>query len=329
MSEDEDRQRRSMSSVTVLGTAGLNFQTWNDDLKSALGMKKLQRYVERKEDKTAKKPKPVRKEGEAADDYETRMEKWEDEANMVMGILRRSLGDHRSLIKGMTDPLDAYEVITKQYSGETEYDIIDLMQRFAITKPKGDDLLGYLTEMQHLQSTLKSLKLEYNDTMLIGTMLYQLKNYETGHPFRTLYNELSFKFKDKPSEIDMPYFVRFAKNIIREVTLDARDAADHVKLEGDGGSALAVKRGYGRSGIAKFCKFCKSNDHKYEDCTDPKFDPAWKDKHRATEKSKGNDHGGTVGKANVVVANDADDSEIELYEHSAVLALLPQAAAGR
>ncbi|KAJ9100364.1 hypothetical protein QFC20_005430 [Naganishia adeliensis] len=204
-----------------------------------------------------KKMKKRTKVGESDDELEKRVEKWEDDVNMVLGILRKSLGDHRSMVKNITDPLTAYETITKQYSGETEYDIIDLMQRFAITTPKGDDLLGYLNEMQHLQTTLNTLDISYTDTQLIGTMLYQLKRYESGHPFRTLYNDLSFKYKDKPSEVTMALFRRFAKSTIREVTLDVRDAADHVKVEADTGSALAIRKGMNKTGYGRWCSSAK------------------------------------------------------------------------
>lgn len=90
MSDNEERSGRNMSSFGVLGAAGLNFHDWNADLKTALGLTKKRKDNEGKSSKKAS----THQRRNSEDDYGKRLKKWEDEANMVPGNLRKTLRAH-------------------------------------------------------------------------------------------------------------------------------------------------------------------------------------------------------------------------------------------
>jgi hypothetical protein len=230
--------------ITVpLLSSGVSFPEWHEDLKSAMGFRMVWGHCQRwEDDKTPKKPKPVQEKEETKTDFRKRLEEWEQSAEMALSILRKALGDYKGSIQNIDNPLDAYERVKKLYSAETEYDIITLMTDFCELRPVGDAVLQYLASMVRIKNNLASLEIKYDDKQVIGTALTKLRKYPEHSPWRKLYNDLSFKFKDSPQQVDMLYFERFIHQTIRDIEFQKENDEPKAKLESADDDAIFIAR---------------------------------------------------------------------------------------
>jgi hypothetical protein len=96
--------------------SGISYPEWHEDLKSALGYKKVWGHCQRwEDDQEPKKPKPKKETTETKEEFRKRLEEWEQSAELALSILRKALGDYKGSIQNINDPLEAYERIKKLY----------------------------------------------------------------------------------------------------------------------------------------------------------------------------------------------------------------------
>lgn len=323
--------------VPVL-SSGISYPEWHEELKSAMGYKKVWGHCQRwEDDQEAKKPRPLQEEKESKADYRKRLEDWEQSAELALSIIRKALGDYEGSVQNIDNPLDAYERVKKLYSSETEYDIITLMTDFCELAPVGNAVPQYLASMVRIQNNLKALGIKYDDKQVIGTALTKLRKYPEHSAWHKLYNSLSFKFKDSPKQVDMLYFERFVHQTIRDIEFQEKNKDLEVKEEDSLNddavfAARALKAGYVKRPFTNhrepYCRFCKKSGHWYENCDNPEFDPSYASRSQSTPKydgkRKGRDRDNRNGsnRANVVKSYDNDDMDAQCYIQSAVLVLL-------
>jgi transposase InsO family protein len=327
--------------VVPLLSSGISYPEWHQELKSALGYKKVWGHCQRwDDDKEPKKPKPTKATTETKEEYRKRLEEWEQSAELALSILRKALGDYKGSIQNIDNPLDAYEKVKKLYSAETEYDIINLMTQFCELEPVGHAVPQYIASMVRIQSNLKALEITYNDTQVIGTALTKLRKYPEGSPWNKMYRDLSFKFKDKPKEVDMIYFERFVHQTLRDIESEEMkkeiEKKDSVVSEEEDAAFVAralkagfVKRSNNTTRKDPYCNFCKKRGHWYENCDDPNFDPNYGNGKsnsaldKGDPKKKGRERG-RDNKADVVKSNEDDESDGKWCIQSSVLAVMNQ-----
>jgi hypothetical protein len=323
-SEEEDTK-----TVKVLKVGGLNYLDWSENLADTLALKGLSAYTVMGPNGTMRKERP-------GDHLPEKQEKYDIALGKTMAIIRRSLGDNRSTIRGYTDPAKALQAIKLYFSQSSQYDAALLQQKWTTLTPVGDDVPGYMAEMNRLKSDLAEVGRVFDDAQLIAQMMLQLKKYPLGHPYRKAHDQIDYKLTDS-GEVDIPYFTRFISKAAHELAETERDLMDEDKAFLAKAKMLGYKKFPGttsnsmdkrvpgtitRSSPDLACRFCRSPNHQIANCDNPNFDPKiWKaHKERVKEKDlkgggqKGDDPG--KNSANVASSNACEimESSIDIYE---------------
>ncbi|KAI5454317.1 hypothetical protein NCC49_004374 [Naganishia albida] len=192
------------------------------------------------------------------------------------------------------------------------------MTDFCELTPFGNTVPQYLASMVRIQNNLNALGIKYDDKQVIGTALTKLRKYPEHSAWHKLYNDLSFKFKDSPKQLDMLYFERFVHQTNRDIEFQEKqkesDGTGEESVQDDAVfAAKALKAGNQDTGTKTATTPNSTPVTPAEKQNNPKYDG--KRKGRDRESRGGNN------RANAVKAHDNDDSDAQCYIQSTVLAL--------
>jgi hypothetical protein len=311
---DSDDDKRS-TKTPVLNEMASNYPDWKEGVTDALAAKRLLRLCVRAEGKAdAKKPRPA----ESGDEQDA----WDDKAMQAMAIIRRTLGTHRAMIRGLETPYKALETLHNHFSQTTKYDIATLQSRWINSKPTGNHFPEYITQMIELKRAMKDCgcvpSIGPTENQMVVLMHARLREYPTNHPYHRAFNQIDFKYDDNPGAVDLDYFRRFVMKAQHEVNNsniveEEEEKAFMTQAQERGLNYASKKKTPGQSHgtvtnsftttLSKnlsslsidrtrdqlYCRFERIPGHRTEDCKHPKFNiKVWeanKAKRREREKA--------------------------------------------